>query len=99
PGVVGGLADQHRDLDLVGGEERCRRLDLLSLPPRRSSDLVAAPCVVLLDLWVPVMAGWQVLEEMRADVRLRDVPVLVVTAAGEGPRHTGAREPRNKPIP
>jgi threonine synthase len=38
------------------------------------------PDVVLLDLMMPEMDGFQVLEAMEADEDLRDVPVVVVTA-------------------
>jgi CheY-like chemotaxis protein len=38
------------------------------------------PCVVILDLMMPVMDGFAVLEHMRSDFRLQDVPVVVVTA-------------------
>jgi PAS domain S-box-containing protein len=38
------------------------------------------PDLVLLDLMMPVMDGFAVLEHMRNDYRLRDVPVVVVTA-------------------
>jgi CheY-like chemotaxis protein len=36
------------------------------------------PCVLLLDLMMPKMNGWQVVQEMRA--RKLEVPVCVVTA-------------------
>lgn len=36
--------------------------------------------LVLLDIVMPEMDGFQVLEEMKCDVRLRDVPVIVISA-------------------
>ncbi len=42
-----------------------------------------APDVVLLDLLMPGLTGYQVVEEMHRDARLRDVPVVVVTARGD----------------
>lgn len=39
------------------------------------------PDCVLLDLMMPVVNGWQVLEAMRSAPRLRAVPVVVVTAS------------------
>ena len=40
----------------------------------------AVPDIVLLDLMMPVMDGFAVLDHMRDDPRLQDVPVVVVTA-------------------
>jgi CheY-like chemotaxis protein len=42
-------------------------------------------CVVVLDLMMPVMSGWQVLEAMRADPNLRAVAVVVMTASHDAP--------------
>jgi CheY-like chemotaxis protein len=39
-------------------------------------------CVVLLDLMMPVMDGAQFLRAKQADVGLRTIPVVIVTAAG-----------------
>ena len=39
-----------------------------------------APCVVLLDLMMPLVDGWQVVEEMRRDPELADIPVCIVSA-------------------
>ena len=40
------------------------------------------PCVILLDLMMPVMNGWQFREQQIRDPRLSRIPVVVVTAAG-----------------
>lgn len=39
-------------------------------------------CVILLDLMMPVMNGWEFRAIQARDPRLRDIPVVVVTAAG-----------------
>ena len=49
------------------------------------------PCALILDLMMPVMDGWQVLERLRADPRTASLPVLVITAATE--RHLPAGVP------
>ncbi len=41
----------------------------------------ALPSVILLDLTMPVMNGWQFRQEQLADPRLASVPVIVLTAA------------------
>jgi CheY-like chemotaxis protein len=38
------------------------------------------PCLVLLDLMMPVMSGWALTKAMRADERLRQVPICIVSA-------------------
>jgi CheY-like chemotaxis protein len=40
------------------------------------------PRLILLDLQMPVMNGWQFLERRRSDRRLSEVPVIVVSAVG-----------------
>ena len=41
--------------------------------------------VVVLDLMMPVMNGWQFLEAVRAEPRLAQVPVIVISAAARPP--------------
>jgi two-component system, cell cycle response regulator DivK len=38
------------------------------------------PDLVLLDIQMPVLDGYEVLKKLRADVRFRDIPVAIVTA-------------------
>jgi two-component system response regulator CpxR len=38
------------------------------------------PCVMLLDLMMPVMSGWEVLEALHDDAQLDRIPVVVVSA-------------------
>ena len=40
------------------------------------------PCVILLDLMMPVMNGWQFREAQKQDPGLAAIPVVVITAAG-----------------
>ena len=55
-------------------------------------------CLVLLDLWMPVMTGWQMLAAMRADAALARVPVVVISAAGDLTPPEGAAAFLRKPI-
>ena len=41
------------------------------------------PDLIILDLWMPVMDGWQFREEQIKDPRLAAVPVIVVTALSD----------------
>ena len=44
------------------------------------------PSVVLLDIRLPGMDGWAVLEALKADPATRDIPVVVVSIVDEHPR-------------
>ncbi len=41
------------------------------------------PDLVLLDLMMPDMDGWEVYQQMKADDNLRNIPVVVVTAKAQ----------------
>lgn len=43
----------------------------------------AVPAVILVDLMMPLMSGWEVLHEITLDRRLARTPVVVLTALGE----------------
>jgi len=49
-------------------------------------------CLVLLDLMMPHLSGLDVLSTMRADDRWRDIPCIILTAAGEEQQHTRAMQ-------
>jgi two-component system response regulator VicR len=63
-----------KGFDLVGavggreGLETVRRLE---------------PDLILLDLMMPDMDGWEVYQQIKADDRLKDTPVIVVTAKAQ----------------
>ena len=38
-------------------------------------------CVMLLDLFMPVMDGWQVIDQLKADGRLASTQVVIITSA------------------
>ena len=41
------------------------------------------PDLVLLDLMMPDIDGWEVYQQMKADDELKDIPVIVVTAKAQ----------------
>ena len=55
----------------VNGQEALARLDA-------SGDEI---CIVLLDLFMPVMDGWQVIERLRANGRLDQTQIVIITSA------------------
>jgi CheY-like chemotaxis protein len=55
------------------------------------------PCVVLLDLMMPVMSGWDFMDVVRKNQRLEDMPVVVVSAYSER-KAEGVRRVLKKPL-
>jgi two-component system response regulator VicR len=55
----------------LGGEEGLQRAEELE------------PDLILLDLMMPVMDGWEVLQRMRANEKLQKIPVIIVTAKSQ----------------
>lgn len=57
------------------------------------------PCVILLDLMMPVMNGWEFRRAIADDPVLADVPIVVISAAtGEIVRNTRADAFLSKPV-
>lgn len=58
------------------------------------------PCVILLDLMMPVMDGWQFREAQRKDPAIANIPVVVISAYRHRPSVTelDAAEYLNKPL-
>ncbi len=79
-------------------EDEPEMIDLVKLIlGRKGFDLVGAvggregletvrrlkPDLVLLDLMMPDIDGWEVYQQMKADDELKDIPVIVVTAKAQ----------------
>lgn len=61
----------------------------------------AAPSLILLDLMMPIMNGWEFRAEQLRDPRLAAIPVVVVTGAGqaaEKAQSLGATDVLEKPV-
>jgi CheY-like chemotaxis protein len=56
------------------------------------------PCVILLDLMMPVMDGWQFRREQKQDPAIADIPLVVITATGKRPVLIDAAELVMKPL-
>lgn len=58
----------------------------------------AGPCVILLDLMMPIMNGWEFIVACRGDQRLSSIPIVVLTAAGNASKPDGASILMRKPL-
>lgn len=52
----------------------------------------AKPCVILLDLMMPIMDGWTFRQELLKDPALAEIPVVVMTAASANRAAAAAAE-------
>ncbi|HXV98990.1 MAG TPA: response regulator, partial [Anaerolineae bacterium] len=43
----------------------------------------ASPDVILLDVMMPELDGFQVLERLKADKQVRDIPVIIISALND----------------
>src|SRR5256885_17122157 len=68
-----------RFLELEGFDVRTAENGKLALEALRAD---GDTCLILLDLMMPVMNGWQFREAQASDPRFSNIPVVVVTAAG-----------------
>jgi CheY-like chemotaxis protein len=53
------------------------------------------PCIVLLDLMMPIMNGWDLVHEISKDQNLKSLPIVLVTADARG----ASSDPRTKDLP
>jgi CheY-like chemotaxis protein len=59
---------------VICAENGRQALDYLSVLPK--------PALIILDLMMPIMSGWEFRARQKIDARLRSLPVVVITASG-----------------
>ncbi|MDR3605809.1 MAG: response regulator [Oligoflexia bacterium] len=59
---------------------------------------IKKPSLILLDLMMPVMTGWEFLEVKQKDINVSDVPVIVFSAAGDRAKIENIKAFVKKPI-
>ena len=69
--------------ELVVARDGVEALDYLFSPGRAGQPGDAMPCLILLDLKLPRLNGFEVLERVRADERTRLLPVVILTSSRE----------------
>ena len=79
PDVRDSLQDILEDegFDVVPASNGKQAIDFLTLHDPSRAEVVD---LVILDLLMPMVSGWEVLQHMSADRRLVDVPVIVLSA-------------------
>jgi DNA-binding response OmpR family regulator len=89
------------------GETLCELLDIYGYRASRATDGVAAlevlergdlPELILLDLMLPRLDGWGFREVQLNDQRLKDIPVIVLSAVGEIVKPIDADHLLRKPV-
>jgi DNA-binding response OmpR family regulator len=77
PGVIEliRLILERRGLRVVGAASGAQGLEVVRQ---------VRPSLVLLDLMMPGMDGWEVYRRMKADATMKTIPVIIVTAKAEG---------------
>lgn len=92
------MTDSGNPITVVCVEDEPEMIELIKLIlGRRNFELIGAvggregletvrkvkPNLVLLDLMMPDMDGWEVYQQMKADPELKNIPVIVVTAKAQ----------------
>jgi CheY-like chemotaxis protein len=93
--VVLVIDDVESVLQLIRGTLIGHPVDVLTASDGGSGLALAkevTPDLVLLDLALPVMDGWDILTALRADPATEHVPVVIVTAHGDSDMAARARE-------
>lgn len=65
----------------------------LEMLPRMSK-----PCLILLDLMMPVMDGWEFSEALEKDMVMATIPIVVVSAFGDRKQPIGSKGLIKKPV-
>jgi DNA-binding response OmpR family regulator len=81
--TLAGLAEYNLANEVVVARDGEEALDYLNHRGKFAGRTNGNPAVVLLDLKLPKVDGLQVLRQMRADKKLRMVPVVILTSSHE----------------
>jgi DNA-binding response OmpR family regulator len=107
------MSDEGRQCVLVVDDDEAERSAIADLMQEEGFDVVVAedgevalrvleegdpPGLVLLDLMMPRVNGWQVLEAMERSSRLADIPVIVLTAFSQRAGLPGGCRVLHKPF-
>ncbi len=71
-------ADGHKVVDAGNGQIALERLGLEPIKPE-----LPLPDLIVLDIMMPVMDGYQLNMRLQTEPRAKDIPILVLTAKGQ----------------
>lgn len=72
--IKNGLENSSDEFSIIGADSGEQCLDVL---------LKEIPDLILLDLMMPKMNGWKVLEIIQGNVKWRDIPIFIITASND----------------
>ena len=70
--------DGHKVYEAANGQVALERLGLDPVDPK-----AALPDLIVLDIMMPVMDGYQLNMRLQTEARAKDIPILVLTAKGQ----------------
>jgi two-component system response regulator VicR len=80
------IEDEHEMIDLVQLILSRRNFEVIGASGGREGlDLVrkTSPDIILLDLMMPDMDGWDVYQQLKADESTKSIPVIIITAKAQ----------------
>lgn len=81
--ALAGLAEYRLTNEVVVARDGVEALDYLKCRGRFADRVPGNPMVVLLDLKMPKMDGLEVLRQIRSDLELRYIPIVILTSSRE----------------
>jgi PAS domain S-box-containing protein len=97
------VEDDDRMAELIAGQLRAEGFDVMRAATAEEGLVRAAksrPTLITLDIFLPEMDGWDFMRRLRADPRLADIPVVIITISDDLARGLalGARRVLQKPF-
>jgi len=81
--TLSGLAELHLANEVVVVRDGVEAIDYLRARGKFASRPEGDPALILLDLKMPRVDGLQMLREVRSDLKLRSIPVVVLTSSAQ----------------
>ncbi len=81
--TLAGLAQLHLANDVAVVRDGAEALDYLHARGKFATRHEGNPAVILLDLKMPKVDGLEVLREVKSDVKLRSIPVVMLTSSAQ----------------